>query len=256
MKKLWITVALAALAACAGTSSNKGQQASATTVSDADLGRLAQGQMGPVSEARQFLGSARDEQARARLHLQEVQHESQLATADAQSAKADADRAAVQAKVANESRDPGHLEQARVMKMQADARKRAADARADYAKKVASARQASLAAADQQIAFGEARLERAKLLSLQQANVPAAGKYDMAKFNGRVSDTQKSFDQALQKARDQESQAMAAQQAWSDAQRQAQAQAVPTGAPTGTGSTAPSDTTAVPTGTGSVNPPR
>ena len=246
MKKFGITVALAALAACAGTSGNKGQQASETTVADADLGRLSQEQMGPVSEARQFLGSARDEQARARLHQQEVSHEAQLATADAQSAKADADRSAVQAKVANESRDPGQLEQARVMKLQADARKRAADARADYAKKVSSARQASLAAADQQIAFGEARLERAKLLSLQQANVPAAGKYDMAKFDARVSNAQKSFNQALQKARDQESQAMAAQQVWSDAQRQAQAQAVSTGTPT--------DNTATPTGTGSVNP--
>ena len=247
MKKFGITVALAALAACAGTSGNKGQQASETTVADADLGRLSQEQMGPVSEARQFLGSARDEQARARLHQQEVSHEAQLATADAQSAKADADRSAVQAKVANESRDPGQLEQARVMKLQADARKRAADARADYAKKVSSARQASLAAADQQIAFGEARLERAKLLSLQQANVPAAGKYDMAKFDARVSNAQKSFNQALQKARDQESQAMAAQQAWNDAQQRAQTQAVSTGAPSNN---------ATSTGTGSVNPAR
>ena len=252
MKKLGIMVALAALAACAGT-----------TVSDADLGRLAQGQMGPVSEARQFVGSARDEQARARLHLQEVQHESQLAKADAQAAQADADRAAIQAKVANDTRDPGQLEQARTMKAQADAKKRAADARADYAKKLVAARQASISAADQQVALGEARLERAKLLSLQQANIPAAGKYDMAKFNQRASDMQKSFDQALQKARGQESQAMAAQQAWVDAQRQIQAQAVQTGIgtdrPTGTGSTTPTpndNNAATSTGTGSMSPPR
>ena len=241
MKKFGIAVALAALAACAGMGGGKGQQASEATVPDADLGRLAQGQMGPVEEARQFLGSARDEQARAKLHLQEVQHENELATADAQSAKADADRAGVQAKVANDSRDPGQLEQARVMRLQADAKKRAAEARADYAKKMAAARQASLAAADQQVALGEARLERGKLIALQQANVPAAGKYDMAKFDARVANAQKSFDQALQKARDQESQAMAAQQAWDDAQRQAQSQALPTGP------------AATPTGTGSVN---
>ncbi|HEX7487549.1 MAG TPA: hypothetical protein VF341_01485 [Anaeromyxobacteraceae bacterium] len=237
MKKLGIAVALAALAACAGM--GRGKQASEATVPDADLGRLAQGQMGPVDEARQFLGSARNEQARAKLHLQEVQHESELATADAQSAKADADRAAVQAKVANDSRDPGQLEQARVMRLHAEANKRAAEARADYAKKMSAARQASLGAADQQVALGEARLERGKLLALQQANVPAAGKYDMAKFDARVADAQKNFDQALQKARDQESQAMAAQQTWDDAQRQAESQALPTGpaaAPTGTGS--------------------
>jgi colicin import membrane protein len=241
MKKLGIAVALAALAACAGMGGGKGQQASEATVPDADLGRLAQGQMGPVDEARQFLGSARNEQARAKLHLQEVQHENELATADAQSAKADADRAGVQAKVANDSRDPGQLEQARVMRLQADAKKRAAEARADYAKKLAAARQASLAAADQQVALGEARLERGKLVALQQANVPAASKYDMAKFDARVANAQKTFDQALQKARDQESQAMAAQQTWDDAQRQAQSQAVPTGP------------AATPTGTGSVN---
>ena len=195
--------------------------------------------MGPVDEARQFLGSARNEQARAKLHVQEVQHEDELAKADAQTAKADADRAAIQAKVANDSRDPAQLEQARLMRQQAEARKRAADARAAYAKKMTGARQASLTAADQQVALGEAKLERAKLIALQQANVPAAGKYDMSKFDARVADAQKSFDQALQKARDQESQAMAAQQAWSDAQRQAQSQAVPTGpsaTPTGTGS--------------------
>jgi hypothetical protein len=240
MKKMGIAVALAALAACAGMGSGKGKQSEAT-VPDADLGRLAQEQMGPVDEARQFLGSARNEQARAKLHLQEVQHEDELATADAQSAKADADRAAVQAKVANDSRDPGQLEQARVMRLHAEAKKRAAEARADYAKKMAAARQASLVAADQQVALGEARLERGKLVALQQANVPAAGKYDMAKFDARVADAQKSFDQALQKARDQESQAMAAQQTWDDAQRQAQSQALPTGP------------AATPTGTGSVN---
>jgi len=249
MKRLWIAAALALLAACAGMGGSKGT--SEATVPDADLGRLAQGQMGPVDEARQFLGSARNEQARAKLHVQEVQNEGKLATADAQSAKADADRAAVQAKVANESRDPGQLEQARVMKQSADAKKRAADARADYAKKLTAARQTSLSAADQQVALGEARLERAKLAALQQANVPAAGKYDMAKFDGRVSAAQKSFDQALQKARAQESQAMAAQQAWVDAQRQIQTQAVQTGIGT---AKPPTDNTATPTGTGSANP--
>ena len=98
-----------------------------------------------------------------------------------------------------------------------------------------------------------------KLLSLQQANIPAAGKYDMAKFDAHASDAQKRFDAALQKAREEESQAMAAQQAWNDAQRQAQAQAVSTGTPTGigssttptgTGTAAPNGTTAVPTSGG------
>jgi hypothetical protein len=94
----------------------------------------------------------------------------------------------------------------------------------------------TLDAADKQVALGEARVELAKLQALQQAQVPAAGKYDLAKFQQRVDRAQKDFDAALQKTRDEEAQATAAQRTFEDAQHEAQAQAVPVSSPpTGTG---------------------
>jgi colicin import membrane protein len=230
MRRLTVFAVLG-LCACAGT----GKGSSAPTVSDADFGRLQPGQTGPVDEARRFLASARDEQARAKLRLQEVQHQDDLAKADATAARAAAARAAAQAKAADDSRDPAQLEQARALKEQADAEKRAADARDTYAKQLKDARQASVDAASAQVDLGDARVELAKVQALQQAGIPAASRYDAGKFQARVDDARKSFQAALQKARDAESKALASQQAWSDAQRQAQA--IPTGAaaPTGTG---------------------
>lgn len=231
MTRLTWVLALALAAGCASGGARGG-----ATVSDADFGRLQTGQMNAVDQARQFRDSARDEQARANLRQQQGEHEEQLAGADEQAAKAAAQQADAQAKIANDSREPAALEKARVLKTQAEMQQRAAAAHMDYAKKMKTARQSALDAAGKQVELSEARLERAKLESLQQAGNPAAGKYDMAKFQQRVDGAQKAFDSALQKTRDQEAQATASQHTWEDAQRQAQAQAVPLGTPqTGTG---------------------
>jgi hypothetical protein len=231
MRRLNVMLALTFAAGCATSSGERGGAA----VSDADFGRLQAGQTGPVDQARLFVSSAKDEQARAKLRLQQGQQEEQLAKADEQTAKAAASRADAEAKMANNSREPAQLEQARKLKEQADAQQRAANAHADYAKKMLSARKAAVDAADKQVALGEARVELARLQALQQANIPAAGKYDMAKFQARVDSAQKNFDGALQKTRDQEAQASAAQRTFEDARAQAQAQTVPLGEPTGTG---------------------
>jgi hypothetical protein len=231
MRRLSVMVALALAAGCA----TSGGARSGATVSDADYGRLRAGQTGPVDQARLFQASARDERARAQLRLQEGQHEGQLARADEETAKAAAERAQAEAKMASESRDPAQLERARTLKERADAQQRAANAHAEYVKRMTAARKAAVDAADKQVALGDARVELAKLQSLQQAGVPAATKYDLAKFQARVDEAQKTFDAALQKTRDQEAQATATQRTFEDAQRQAQAQAVPLGEPTGTG---------------------
>ncbi|GEJ59471.1 hypothetical protein [Anaeromyxobacter diazotrophicus] len=232
MNRLTWGIALALAAGCATSGGGHG----GATVSDADFGRLQVGQMGPVDQARQFLASAHDEQARAKLRLQEGQGEAQMAKADAQTAKAAAERADAQSKMANNSREPSQLELARSLKEQADVQQRAAKAHADYADKASAARKQAVAAADKQVALGEAKVELAKLQALQQAGIPAATKYDLTKFQQRVGEAQKDFDAALQKTRDEEAQATASQQTWEDARRQAQAQAVPLGAPqTGTG---------------------
>jgi hypothetical protein len=233
MKTLHATLALALLAGCA---TGEGAKSGGTAVSDADFGRLGPGRTGAVNQARQFLASAQDEEARAKLRLQEGQHEGELSKVDEDTAKAAVERSQAHAKMANESRDPAELERSRTLKQQADAAQRAAKAHEDYAKKAVAARQAAVDAAHKQVELGNARVELAKLQALQQGQVPAAGKYDMAKFQQRVDKAQKDFDAALQKTRDQELQATAAQRAYEDAQQQAQAQTVPLGTPqTGTG---------------------
>jgi hypothetical protein len=225
MRKIWMTLAVVAAASCAHGGSSK------ATVSDADMGRLEPGQMGPIDNARQFAMSAKDELARAQLRQQQSQHESDLAKADQQAAEAAQKRADTQNKVANDSREPAQLEAARKLTEQAKLHKQAADAHMDYAKKIADARKTAVEAAQKQVELGNARLEYAKLQSLQAASVPAASKYDASKFQGQVNNAQKAFDDSLKKAREQESQATAAMQKWQDVQRQMQATTgtVPTG---------------------------
>jgi hypothetical protein len=226
MKRTLVALLVLA-AACAGARGARETTAS-TRVPDEDVGRLDPSQTQPVERARQFRGSARDEQARASLRLQQAQHETDAAKADQEAAKADEQRAENQQKVANESRDPAELERARQTKEQAQLHKSMADAHADYAKRLVEARKASLDAAEKQVVLGDARLESAKLQALQQARVPAASKYDATKFDSQTNDAQKKFDESMQKARDLDAQAAASQRRWEELQRQLQAR---TGAP-------------------------
>jgi hypothetical protein len=217
-----------ALGACAGHRAGEGD---GPRVADADLGRLAPEQMQPVDDARRYLASARDELARAKLRQQYTSHEGELAKADQQAAGAEAQRAVAEARIAEASREPAQVQHAQQLQEQARLAKAAADARADWAAKMGTARQASVQAAEQQVRLGDARLEQAKLAALQSAKIPAAGKYDAAKFQEQVQGAQRAFDDALRKARDLEGQATASQQRWQDLQRQMQARGAPV--PTG-----------------------
>ena len=227
MRKNAIALALA-VAACAG---NRSGQGDAPRVADADLGRLGQEQMQPVDDARRYLSSARDELARARLRLEQTKQEVGLAGADQQSADADQQRAAAQARIAEQSREPAQLERARQMQEKAQLAKGAAEARLDWAGKLVASRQTAEQAAQRQVQLGEARLEQSKLRALQVVGIPAAGKYDPARFQTQVDGTQQAFDAELAKAREQEGQAVAAQQHYEDLQRRMQASggAAPTG---------------------------
>ncbi len=226
MKRTLVALLVLA-AACAGARGAKESTAS-EQISDQDLGRLDPSQTQPVERARQFRGSARDEQARASLRLQQAQHEIDVAKADQAAADADAKRAEVEQKTANESRDPADVERARQGQEQAQLHRSMADAHVEYAKKLVDARKASVDAAEKQVRLGDARLEWAKLQALRQAGVPAASKYDASKYQSQVNDAQKSFDDSMQKARDLDAQAAASQRRWEDLQRQLQAR---TGAP-------------------------
>jgi hypothetical protein len=222
MKRTLVTFLALAAAACAGTRGAR-ESTAETRISEEDVGRLGPEQTGAVERARQFRGSARDEQARASLRLQQAQHEVEAAKADQQAADLDAKRAENQEKTASESREPTELEGARQMKTQAQLHKDVANAHVDYASKLVEARKASLDAAQKQVALGDARLEWAKLQALQQARVPAATKYDANKYQSQVNEAQKSFDDSMQKARDLDSQASASQRRWEDLRRQMQA---------------------------------
>jgi hypothetical protein len=224
-------VTIVALAACAGGRSST-RPTSPPEVADADLGRLGPDQMQPVDDARRFLSSARDELARARLRLEQTQQEDELARADAQVATAEATRAAAQARIADGSREPAQLELARELHERARLAKAAADARTDWARKLVEARRMGVQAAERQVDLGEARLEWSKLQALQLASIPAAGKYDGARFQARVAEAQRTFDGALQRARELDGQQTVAQRRWQDLQRVLQARgtaAVPVG---------------------------
>ena len=223
MKRIAYALSLAAMAGCAFMRGGAHESAPPAQVSDADFSRLAPDEMGPVNEAREFLASAKEEQGRAKLRQQDTVHEADLAKADQQAAYSDEQRAVAQAKMANDSREPAQLEQARQFQEQARLHKSEAEAHAQYAAKLAEARKADVQSADDQVALGEAKLEWAKLQAMQQANVPAAGKYDPTGFQARVDNAKKKCDLSLQKASDLEGQASALRQLWQDLQQQLQA---------------------------------
>ncbi len=222
MKRIACAFSLAAMAGCAFMRGGA-PSAPPAQVSQADFSRLAPDEMGPVKEAREFLASAREEEGRAKLRQQDTVHEADLAKADQQAADSDEQRAVTQAKMANDSREAAQLEQARQFQEQARLHKSEADAHAQYAAKLAEARKADVQSAEDQVALGEAKLEWAKLQAMQQAKVPAAGKYDPTSFQSRVDNAKKKCDQSLQTASDLEEQASSLKQLWQDLQQQRQA---------------------------------
>jgi chromosome segregation ATPase len=219
MKRNALALALAALAACASSRTHE----SAPAVSDADFARLPRDRMALVDQARQDVFTARDELARVRLRQQQTQNEGALARADRTAADADAQRAAAEARVANDSREPTAMQRVQALQQQAALRRQAADAHLDWANKLASARAAQVTAAQRQVDLAEAQLEYSKLQALQAAGVPAAAKYDARRFQDRVNQARQAHDQAFSQARNLETQVMTAQQRYEDVSRQLQA---------------------------------
>ena len=224
-----IPLAIAAALACSHGRAQRG----ASTVAEADAGRIGPEQGALVHQARQELAQATDAVSRATLALQQAQNEQGIAKADQQAAGADQKVADAQQKVANDSRAPEALEKARQLQEQAKAHKQAADSHAEYAAKLIDLRKAELQAAERQVKVAEARVEWAKLKSLEQAGNPAATKYDPGRFQTAVNDAQAELDKASQNAKTLEAQATQARQRWADSDCRLQGDSGQTG--TGSG---------------------
>lgn len=224
MKRAIITGLALLVGACAGGRAERGMD----TVSDSDYGRLQTSQAQGVDDARQQELQARDELARAKLRLTDTQHEEELAKADQTGAESDKKRAEAESKMATDSNDPAQRQRAQELNETAQLHRRAADAHLDYAKKLNDARKAEVDAAQKRLDQMEAKVNLAKLQALQSANIPAAGKYDMAAMTNRVNKAEREHDDAAQKARTLDGQATSAQERWQDLNRQLQARAAGT----------------------------
>jgi hypothetical protein len=213
MRSLATAVAVAAALACR-SSPERAAPPPVPTVSAADLGRLAPEQMGPITTARGDLDAARDAIARARLRLQDSRHEEGFAQADRTQADADRQRAEAEARGAREAGDARLVARAQELGGAAALRAQAADARLDYARKLAAAREAEVQAAEARARRVEWEVERAKLSALRTAQIPAASKYDPAPLERRVAEAARAEDAARVRAGELGRAAIVAQGRW------------------------------------------
>ena len=194
----------------AGCASNN----ASSTVSDADFGRLTPVQTKPVDEARAHLALARDELGRAKLGVVNDRHEGELARADQAAASADASRAVAETKIGKDSNEPAQMQQARDATKSAQDGKAVADARQAYAKKLATSQAAQVTAAERKVDLMTEKVNLAKLQSLDDATIPAAGKYDRATAMQRVVDAQRAYDRAASAAAAASDETSTAKQHW------------------------------------------
>ena len=204
-------------------------------VSDADFGRLAPDQMGPVDAARGQVFAAGDAVSRATLRLEEAKHEAELAQAEQTSARADKERARAEQDAAQSSNAPDVKARAQESAVRAELHARATQAHAAYAQRLLQARQAELDAAGAHVKVREAELERAKLTALAQAGIPAATKYDPAPFDAHVADAQRDYQQDWARASSALREADQTRNAWVALNQQYQARLQGAAAQTGTG---------------------
>lgn len=165
-------------------------------VSQEDVGRLSPQQMAPMAAARQDVDLARDELARAKHRLGQANRERGYAEAEQTAAKAELQRAEALRKSADASREPQRLAAAEEAAASAQLQQRAYEARHDFTVKLIAAREAEVRASEAKVAEMEARFEAAKLAALQQAGIPAATKYDPARFQQRVAEAVGSSQEA------------------------------------------------------------
>jgi hypothetical protein len=195
-RQLHVPVAAGALlltiAGCAGNAASRAPSA----VSDSDFARLVPGQTQRVDEARAQVALARDELGRAKLSALNDQHEGALARSDQAAASADKSRAAAETRIGKDSNEPGQIQQARDDTATARQGKEVADARLAYSKKLATSRAAEITAAERKVDLMVEKVNLAKLQSLDDAAIPAAGKYDHATAMEQVVKAQHAFDRA------------------------------------------------------------
>lgn len=171
------------------------------TVSPADLGRLAPEQMGPVRAARGEVDAAQDVVARARLRLQDARQEESYARADRAQAEADRQRGEAQLRTAREAGDGPLAARATDLVEAAGLRAQAADARLEYARRLVVAREGGVRAAEAHVSRVEWEVERAKLVALREARIPAASKYDPAPLDRRAFEAARADEAAQARAR-------------------------------------------------------
>jgi hypothetical protein len=232
MRTLAIAAALAAATlACRSTPKKASSEAPIRTVADADLGRLAPEQMGPVHESRAALNEARDAVARAQHRLRESRHEEAWANADKAAAESDRLRAAAELSTAKDAGDQRLAAVASDRGEAAALRAQAAEARLDYARKLVQAREAELRTAEARARRAEWEIERAKLTALRDAGVPAASKYDAAPIDRRVAEAVKAEEGARARAGELGTTARAAQDHWQSLTEryEARARSIPNG---------------------------
>jgi hypothetical protein len=184
------TVSLAASAGCGGG------RAEYRPVSEADFGRLEPEQLGPDMAARAELDAARDAAARAERRRADSRHEAGFATADLTAARSERERALAELRIARESADQGALGRAQDLLEAAELRRAAAEAHAAYAERLARVGEAGRQVAQARVALAQASLQRARLAALEQANVPAASKYDPRPLDARVAEARAAYEEA------------------------------------------------------------
>ena len=200
---------LAITAGCAGSTAS-------STVSEADFARLDTSQTRRVDEARSQLALAQDELGRAKLNVVTDQHEGELARSDQATASAGASRAAAETKIGKDSNEPGQMQQARDDTKTAQQCKEVADARLAYSKKLATSQAAQVTAAERKVDLMTEKVNLAKLQALDDAAVPAAGKYDHATAMQRVVDAQRAYDGATTTAAKASGEATTAKEHWQE----------------------------------------
>lgn len=220
MKNRYAALALTAALACAGEG-RRGPEFQ--PVSEVDFGRLSPDQLQPVTAARADATAARDAVARAELRAQGARSEADYARADQSTAKADLERAAAAAKGAQASGDPGDAARAQELEAAARLRQQAADAHLAYAERLVKARTADVAAARAERTRADVAVERAKLTALEQAQIPAATRYDPARFDERLAVATRAAQEARAKAAEEDRAALQALGSWQTLQQRWQA---------------------------------
>jgi hypothetical protein len=207
---------LALVAGCANTTASSGSSRASSTVSDSDFARLAASEVGPTDEARSDLALARDELGRDKLSLVNDRHEGALARSDQGAASADMSRAAAESDIGKDSNEPAQMQQARDDTEVARQDNEVADARLAYSKGLATAQVAQVTASERKVDLMSEKLNLAKLQSLEEAAVPAAGRYDRSALMERVVVAQRAYDRATAIATTASRESTTARKHWQD----------------------------------------